>query len=44
VKSGAALESGKSIFFHGVEKWVSGAEEVVFVGRHCEYLYSGSKD
>jgi len=44
VKSGATLESGKSIFFRGVEKWVSGAEEVVFIGRHGEYLYSGSKD
>jgi len=44
VKSGAALESGKSIFFRGVEDWVSGAEEVVFVGRHGKYLYSGSKD
>jgi len=43
VKSGAALESGKSIYFRGVEEWVSGAEEAVFVGRYGEYLYSGRK-
>jgi len=44
VKSGAVLKSGKSIFFRGGEEWVSGAEEVGFVGRHGEYSYSGSKD
>jgi len=44
VKSGAALENGISIFFRGVEERVSCAEEVVFFGRHGEYLYSGSKD
>jgi len=43
VKSGAALGSGKSIHFRGVEGWVSDAEEAVFVGRHGEYLYSGRK-
>jgi len=43
VKSGSALESGKSIYFRGVEEWVSGAGEAVFVGRHGEYLHSGRK-
>jgi len=37
----AALEMGKPIFFCGVEEWVLGTEEAVFVGRHGEYLYSG---
>jgi len=37
VKSGAALGRRKSIFFCGVEEWVSGAEKAVFVGRQGEY-------
>lgn len=40
VQSGAAFEIVKSILFRGVEEWVSGAEEVVYVGRHGEYLQS----
>jgi hypothetical protein len=40
-KSGAALESGKSIYFRGGEELVSGVEEAVFVGSHGEYSYSG---
>jgi len=36
VKSGAALERGKFIYFRGVEEWVCGAEEADFVGRHGE--------
>ena len=43
VNSGAAMESGKSIYFRGVEEWVFDAEEAVFVGRQGEYLYSGRK-
>jgi hypothetical protein len=37
------MESGKSIYFRGVEEWVFDAEEAVFVGRHGEYLYSGRR-
>ena len=41
VKSGVASGCGKSIFFHGVDEWESGAEEAVFVRRYGEYLHSG---